>query len=62
MCLDIFFLLILKLTILALIPLMCNYASNFEKVEGAYSFGLVRPSVRPFVRQLQKSSYSFEIL
>ena len=29
------------------------YAPNFEKVEGVYCFGLVRP--------LQKLSYSFEI-
>ena len=25
-----------------------NYAPNFEKVEGAYCFGLVRPSVQVF--------------
>ena len=31
-------------TVLMLIIL--NYAPNFEKVEGAYCFGLVRPSVR----------------
>ena len=28
----------------------CFYAPNFEKVEGAYCFGLVRPCVRPCVR------------
>ena len=41
------------------------YAPNFEKVEGAYCFGLVCPSVRasvrPFVRPLQKLSYIFGI-
>ena len=28
----------------------CYYAPNFERVEGAYCFGLVRPSVHLFVR------------
>ena len=37
------------------------YAPNFEKVEGANCFQLVRPSVRPFVHPLKKLSYSFEI-
>ena len=32
-----------------------------EKVEGSYCFVLVRPSVHPFVRPLQKSTNSFEI-
>ena len=39
-------------------PEDCVYAPNFEKVEGAYCFGLVRPSVSPSVQNLR---YGFEI-
>ena len=35
-----------------------DYAPNFKKVEGAYCFGLVCPSVRPSVTNLR---YGFEI-
>ena len=32
------------------------YAPNFRKVEGAYCFLLVRPSVRPYVRPFVRPS------
>ena len=35
-----------------------GHTANFEKVEGAFCFGLVRPSLCPFVCPLQKFSYS----
>ena len=35
----------------------CFYAPNFGKVEGAYCFGLVRPSVLPSVRPCVRSKY-----
>ena len=37
-------------------------APDFDKVEGVYCFGLVRPSVHLFVHPLQKLRYSLEIL
>ena len=55
-----FFFKILKLIILSvLIPPMCNYAPTLKKLKRHIALGL---SVLPFVRPLQISSYSFEIL
>ena len=38
-----------------------NYASNFEEVDGAYWFRVVRPCVRPFVKTVHARVLKFHI-